>query len=86
MHDDVLAWEATANGVTPRLVVVSSGAEEATRAEGFRSRVLLDAEFAAGAAFGTGGTPTAVLVGADGRVASSVVAGADAVFALAGEA
>jgi thiol-disulfide isomerase/thioredoxin len=85
MHGDVLAWEATANGVTPRLVVVSSGAEEATRAEGFRSRVLLDAEFAAGAAFGTGGTPTAVLVGADGRVASGVVAGADAVFALAGE-
>jgi thiol-disulfide isomerase/thioredoxin len=85
MHDDVLAWEATANGVTPRLVVVSSGNEEATRAEGFRSRVLLDAEFAAGAAFGTGGTPTAVLVGADGRVASGVVAGADAVFALAGD-
>jgi thiol-disulfide isomerase/thioredoxin len=85
MHGDVLAWEATANGVTPQLVVVSSGAEEATRAEGFRSRVLLDAEFAAGAAFGTGGTPTAVLVGADGRVASGVVAGADAVFALAGE-
>ena len=86
MHDDVLAWEATANGVTPQLVVVSSGPEEATRAEGFRSRVLLDAEFAAGAAFGTGGTPTAVLVGADGRVASGVVAGADAVFALAGDA
>ena len=83
MHDDVLAWEASANGVTPRLVLVSSGDAESTRAEGFRSLVLLDEEFAAGAAFNANGTPMAVLVDAEGRIASPVAAGAEAVLALA---
>lgn len=84
MHDDLRAWEASANGVGPRLVVVSSGDEENTRAEGFVSLVLLDDSFAAGEAFSANGTPMAVLVGADGRIASRVAAGADAVFELAG--
>lgn len=83
MHDDLLALEGSANGVTPRLVIVSSGDEESTRAEGFRSLVLLDEEFAAGAAFNANGTPMAVLVDAEGRIASPIAAGAEAVFALA---
>jgi thiol-disulfide isomerase/thioredoxin len=83
MHDDVLAWEASANGVHPRLVIVSSGDEASTRAEEFRSRVLLDESFAAGTAFGAGGTPMAVRLDAEGRIASAVVAGGDAVLALA---
>jgi methylamine dehydrogenase accessory protein MauD len=84
MHDHLLEWERSANGVTPQLVVVSSGDAESTRAEGFRSRVLLDTEFTAGSVFGANGTPMAVLVDAEGRIASSVAAGADAVLALAG--
>jgi thiol-disulfide isomerase/thioredoxin len=32
MHEDLLAWEASPNGVAPRLVVVSSGDAESTRA------------------------------------------------------
>jgi thiol-disulfide isomerase/thioredoxin len=83
MHEDLLAWEMSANGA-PRLVVVSSGDEAKTRAEGFRSTVLMDAANNAGSAFGADGTPMAVLIGADGRVASRPVAGADAVFELAG--
>jgi thiol-disulfide isomerase/thioredoxin len=84
MHDDVRAWERGTNGVTPRLVVVSSGAVDETRTEGFASTVLLDSEYAAGTAFGAGGTPMAVLLDAAGRVASPVVAGAEAVLELAG--
>jgi thiol-disulfide isomerase/thioredoxin len=83
MREQLLAWEQNANGEGPQLVVVSSGDEEATRAEGFRSRVLLDQEFAAGTAFQANGTPMAVLIDADGRIASGVVAGADAVLELA---
>jgi thiol-disulfide isomerase/thioredoxin len=83
MHEDLLAWEAAADGEGPRLVVVSSGDAEGTRAEGFSSTVILDEEFAAGTAFSANGTPMAVLVDAQGRIASSVVAGADAVLALA---
>ena len=83
MRDDLLAWEASPNGVAPRLVVVSSGGAEGARAEGFKSLVLLDESFDAGSAFGANGTPMAVLVGADGHIASEVVAGADAVMELA---
>ena len=83
MRDDLLAWEASTNGVAPRLVVVSSGDSESTRAEGFASLVLVDESFEAGSAFGANGTPMAVLVGADGRIASELVAGADAVMELA---
>jgi thiol-disulfide isomerase/thioredoxin len=83
MHDGVIAWEAAANEATPRLVIVSSGDEESSRREGFQSLVLLDEGFSAGSAFGANGTPMGVLVDVEGRVASRVVAGADAVFALA---
>ena len=83
MHEDVLALEASPNGAAPRLVVVSSGDAESTRSEGFTSLVLLDESFEAGSAFGANGTPMAVLVGADGRIASDVVAGAEAVMELA---
>src|SRR5262245_4433792 len=83
MRDDLLAWEGTVNGAGPRLVVISSGDAESTRAEGFRSLVLLDEEFAAGTAFSANGTPMAVLVDADGRIASEVAAGAEAVLELA---
>jgi hypothetical protein len=62
---------------------VSSRGSESTRAEGFSSLVLVDEGYEAGAAFGANGTPMAVLVGADGRVASGVVAGAEAFFSLA---
>jgi hypothetical protein len=71
------------NGQGPRLVVVSSGDAESTREEGFASPVLLDSSFGAGDVFGADGTPMAVLVGADGRMASPLVAGVDDVLALA---
>jgi thiol-disulfide isomerase/thioredoxin len=84
MHDDLLAWEGLANGSGPRLVVISSGDEASTRDEGFRSLVLLDEEYTAGTAFEAHGTPMGVLVDAEGRIASRVAAGADAVFGLVG--
>ena len=68
----------------PRLVVVSSGDAQATRADGFTSPVAHDPEMLAGTAFGAAGTPMAVLVDRDGRVASPLAAGAAAVLALAG--
>jgi thiol-disulfide isomerase/thioredoxin len=84
MRDEVLAWEQHAPVGAPRLLIVSSGDEASTRAEGFSSTVALDLDFSAGAAFGAGGTPMAVLVDSEGRIASPLAAGAEAVFALAG--
>ena len=82
MRDNILAWEKSANGQTVRLAVISSGDAESARAEGFRSPVFLDEDSAVSAAFGVNGTPMAVRLDADGRVASQIVAGSDAVLAL----
>lgn len=84
MRDELLAWETARRDDDPRLVVISSGDPEQTRAEGFRSTVLLDPEGRASAAFDAHGTPMAVVLDAGGRVASPVVAGRAAVLGLAG--
>jgi peroxiredoxin len=67
----------------PRLLIVSEGSVEENEAMGLSSTVLLDNDYAASDAFGVGGTPSAVLVDAEGRIASEVVGGATAVLELA---
>lgn len=84
MRDDLRRWERRRSNTAPRLVIISAGDEASVRAEGFESPVLLDPDFSLGRAFGIGGTPMAVLVDAEARVASSVAAGPQAVLALAG--
>jgi peroxiredoxin len=84
MLPDLKEWESQAPEGAPRLVVVSAGTEEAIREMGLTSPVLLDQQFATGRAFGASGTPSAVLVDAEGKVASEVAVGAPAVMELAG--
>lgn len=84
MLDDLRAWERGAPATAPRLLVVSSGDADATRADGLSSQVALDPDMLVGAAFEANGTPMAVLVDGEGRVASPLAAGAAAVLALAG--
>ena len=76
------AWEANPPEGAPRLLVVSTGTVEANQAEGLRSPVVLDQGFATGTRFGASGTPSAVLVDEEGRVASDVAVGAPAVLSL----
>jgi methylamine dehydrogenase accessory protein MauD len=83
MLHDLREWESDPPPVAPRLLLISTGSVEENRAMGVRSRILLDHSSEAGSAFGANGTPTAVLLDAQGRVASGVAAGAQAVFALA---
>jgi peroxiredoxin/uncharacterized membrane protein YphA (DoxX/SURF4 family) len=66
----------------PRLVVISTGDLDVTREHELRCTVMLDPEGQAMSAFGAHGTPMGVLI-ENGRVASRVAAGADAVLALA---
>ena len=84
MLDDLKAWEVHAPQGAPQLLVVSAGTVEANQAQGLRSPVVLDQGFAVGRAFGANGTPNAVLVDADGAIASELAIGAPAVLALAG--
>jgi thiol-disulfide isomerase/thioredoxin len=84
LAEDLRRWEAEPPREAPRLFVVSSGSVEANRALGFRSSVVLDEGFKVANAFGASGTPSAVLVDADGRISSTVGIGARDVLALAG--
>jgi peroxiredoxin/uncharacterized membrane protein YphA (DoxX/SURF4 family) len=84
MLPDLKEWEAEATEGAPKLLVVSAGTEEANKEMGLASPVLLDQNFTTGRAFGASGTPSAVLVDAEGKVASEVAVGAPAVMELAG--
>ena len=86
MLDEVKVWERERTDGDPELVVISAGSPQANREQGFRSPVLLDAKFLASERFGADGTPSAVLVGANGQVASDVHVGAPPVLSLMGAA
>lgn len=80
--EDIKAWERKRPKDAPKLLVVSTGTPEKNRAEGFRAPVVLDKNFSAGHAFGADGTPSAVLIAPDGKVASEVAAGTGEVLRL----
>jgi peroxiredoxin len=83
MLGDIKAWESHRNEDAPRLLVISAGSVASNRAQGFQATVLLDGSFQVGQAFGATGTPAAVMLDAEGRVASGVGVGAEEVLALA---
>lgn len=86
MLPELQAWDASparAQGAQ-RLLLVSTGTVEQNRAMGLRSTILLDRGSTVASAFGAHGSPMAVLVDEQGRLASEVAAGAQAVLALAG--
>jgi uncharacterized membrane protein YphA (DoxX/SURF4 family)/peroxiredoxin len=67
------------------IAVVSAGSAEANRAKATEhglAHVLVQERREVAAAYATTATPSAVVVGADGRVASPLVAGGDAIWKL----
>lgn len=86
MIEDVKSWERKRPREAPDLVVISTGSVETNREQGFRSPVLLDPYFGAGQVFGSGGTPSAVVLDEAGRVASEMRIGVPDVLALLGAA
>jgi thiol-disulfide isomerase/thioredoxin len=83
MLPDVKGWECNPPKDAPELLIVSAGSPEDIRKQEFRSRVLLDPYFGASQVFNSGGTPSAVLIDEEGRVASEVGVGAQDVLSLA---
>jgi len=83
MLDDLKELESNPPAGAPKVLVVSAGTKEANEAMGLSSPVVLDQEFAVGRAFGAFGTPSGVLVDEEGKIASEVVVGDQAVLALA---
>jgi peroxiredoxin len=82
MLDDLKAWESDKPEDAPKLLVVSTGEVERNRELGLSSPVVLDSGFNVGRAFGASGTPSAVLVGADGKIASGLAVGGPTVISL----
>lgn len=80
MLPDLKAWEGKRGKAAPRLLVISAGSNESIRAMGLRSRVVLDPNFTVSARYGANGTPMAVLVDAQGTIASDLLAGAEAIL------
>jgi methylamine dehydrogenase accessory protein MauD len=84
MAGDLASWLATPPEGAPKVVLVSTGTPEANVAQGIPATTLLDQGFATGRAFGVSGTPSAVLVDAEGRIASDPAIGAPGIWALVG--
>jgi peroxiredoxin/uncharacterized membrane protein YphA (DoxX/SURF4 family) len=84
MLPDLKRWEANPPEGAPNLLVVSAGTAETNKEMGLSSTVVLDQQFAVGSAFGASGTPSAVLVDEEGKIASELGVGAPGVLALAG--
>jgi peroxiredoxin/uncharacterized membrane protein YphA (DoxX/SURF4 family) len=82
MLDDLKTWESDKPEGAPNLLVVSTGEVEGNRELGLSSPVVLDSGFTVGRAFGASGTPSAVLVGADGKIASGLAVGGPTVISL----
>ncbi len=82
MLGDLKEWEADPPEGSPELLVVSAGTEEANEAMGLSSPVVLDQDFSTGRAFGASGTPSAVLVDPEGKIASELAVGASAILEL----
>jgi peroxiredoxin len=82
MMPDIKQWEAAPPEGAPRLLVVSDETVEENKAIGLSSPVVLDNTDAVWEAYDVSGTPSAVLVGADGRIASRMAVGSEEVLEL----
>jgi thiol-disulfide isomerase/thioredoxin len=83
MLPDLQAWEKRPPQGAPGLLVVSSESVESNRAMKLHSPVVLDqVGMSVGSQFGATGTPMAILVDEEGKIASVLAAGAPPVLAL----
>jgi peroxiredoxin len=82
MMPDLREWEAAPPEGAPKLLVVSDESVEENKAMGLSSPVVVDDEYEVWDDFDVGGTPSAVLVDAEGRIASKMVMGVTPVLEL----
>lgn len=75
IREELLGWERDPTPGTPQVVIVTNADGRSVQREGFRSPILVDRKRAAAEALGAAGTPAAVLVDADGRIAWPLAVG-----------
>ena len=84
MLPDIKAWELNRRDASPKILVISTDDVQANRAMLLQSTVLLDRNLSVGTSFGVSGTPSAILVDSNGKIASTVAAGSANVLAFMG--
>lgn len=84
MAADLNAIAANLPARIARILVISRGSREANLELNLQAPILLDEEMKAMSLFGSMGTPSAVIIDAYGRLASSVAIGASEIFSLVG--
>jgi peroxiredoxin len=84
MSDDLISWEENPPKHAPHLVIVAAGDADRIEADSkrFTSRYVRDLKSEIGLSFGTNVTPSAVIIGRDGRIASTIAAGPDTLVLL----
>ena len=85
MLDDLREWDAVRGADEPELLLISSGEAEKNRELGLKGAVILDDEKEIAGKLGMDGTPSAVLINENGKIASEVAVGAESIFALIGK-
>jgi thiol-disulfide isomerase/thioredoxin/uncharacterized membrane protein YphA (DoxX/SURF4 family) len=76
------AWEQNSTPGSPRLLLISRGTRDRLGASALESPILLDPAEVAVDTFAAPGTPSALLAGAEGTVATHVAVGGDGVMEL----
>lgn len=82
MLTEIKAIEEDRPPNAPQLLLITGGTAEANRGQELRSPILLDTEMAVTRRYGAIGTPSALLIDANGRIASDLALGRKAVLAL----
>lgn len=84
MLPDLEAWEANPPPRAPKLVLIAGGSAEENRTLGLAASILMDPTGATASVYGANGTPMAVVVDGEWRIASKLAGGAPDCLALAG--
>jgi len=85
MMDDLRTWnDESRSDRDPGLIVFSEGTPEDHKDVVLKAPVVLDAGYKTAEKFGMHGTPSAVVVDEDGRIASETGVGASNIWALIG--
>jgi thiol-disulfide isomerase/thioredoxin/uncharacterized membrane protein YphA (DoxX/SURF4 family) len=85
MMNDLREWNGSRNNGDPYLIVFSEGSVDDHLGIGLDAPIILEAGYKIAEKLGMFGTPSAVVIGEDGRIASETGVGASNIWALIGK-
>ena len=85
MLEEFREWDKTKGKDEPNLLIISSGDVEKNKELEFESPIILDEKHEIAEKFGMNGTPSAVLVGKNGKIISEVAIGSRQIWTLLGK-